>query len=121
MARIAVKNHRNALLNPLAHMRKEIDLDFCLTASDRNPVIAPPLKVTDCSLISDGAAAVIISHPDVARDIAREIGFRAAEQGNDFLPLSRQDLARFECPPLEFKRAYHTAGLSETALAFPEG
>src|SRR3546814_6225295 len=31
MARIAVKNHRNALLNPLAHMRKEIDLDFCLT------------------------------------------------------------------------------------------
>src|SRR3546814_19596728 len=73
MARIAVKNHRNALLNPLAHMRKEIDLDFCLTASDRNPVIAPPLKVTDCSLISDGPAAGIIANPDVARDRKRGV------------------------------------------------
>src|SRR3546814_8660955 len=87
-------------------MRKEIDLDFFLTASDRNPVIAPPLKVTDCSLISDGAAAVIIAHPDVARGLERAIGFRAAEQVNDFLPLSRKDLASFEGHHLAFKRAY---------------
>lgn len=120
MARIAVKNHRNALLNPLAHMRKEIDLDFCLTASDRNPVIAPPLKVTDCSLISDGAAAVIIAHPDVARGLERAIGFRAAEQVNDFLPLSRKDLASFEGPHLAFKRAYDAAGISVNDLDFAE-
>src|SRR3546814_11433758 len=112
MARIAVKNHRNALLNPLAHMRKEIDLDFCLTASDRNPVIAPPLKVTDCSLISDGAAAVIIAHPDVARGIARAIGFCSAEQVTDFLPLSRNALARLECPHLAFKLSFTPAGIS---------
>src|SRR3546814_21025628 len=101
-------------------MRKEIDLDFFLTASDRNPVIAPPLKVTDCSLISDGAAAVIIAHPDVARGLERAIGFRAAEQVNDFLPLSRKDLASFEGPHLAFKRAYDAAGISVNALEFAE-
>jgi acetyl-CoA C-acetyltransferase len=112
MARIAVKNHRNALSNPLAHMRKEIDLDFCLTVSDRNPVIAPPLKVTDCSLISDGAAAVIIAHPDVARGLERAIGFRAAAHVSDFLPMSRKDLASFEGPRLAFERAYRAAGIT---------
>lgn len=120
MARIAVKNHRNALSNPLAHLRKELDLDFCLTASDRNPVIAAPLKVTDCSLISDGAAAVIIAHPDVARSLDRAIGFRAAEQVNDFLPLSRKDLACFEGPRLAFERAYRSAGITVNDLHFAE-
>lgn len=120
MARIAVKNHRNALSNPLAHLRKELDLDFCLTASDRNPVIAAPLKVTDCSLISDGAAAVIIAHPDVARSLDRAIGFRAAEQVNDFLPLSRKDLACFEGPRLAFERAYRSAGITVNDLDFAE-
>src|SRR3546814_11358082 len=99
MARIAVKNHRNALLNPLAHMRTEIDLDFCLTASDRNPVIAPPLKVTDCSLISDGAAAVIIAHPDVALGLDTALDFRAAEQAHDSLPLSPKNPDSFQRPP----------------------
>src|SRR3546814_13023370 len=100
-------------------MRKEIDLDFCLTASDRNPVIAPPLKATDCSLISDGADAVIIAHPDVARGLERAIGFRAAEQVNDFLPLSRNDLASFEAPHLAFKLAYAPAGISVTDMDIP--
>lgn len=120
MARIAVKNHRNALANPLAHLRKELDLDFCLTVSDRNPMIAPPLKVTDCSLISDGAAAVIIAHPDVARGLQRAIGFRAAEQVNDFLPASRKDLASFEGPRLAFERAYRSAGITVNDLDFAE-
>src|SRR5690606_36350891 len=44
MARIAVKNHGNALRNPLAHMQKAVDLEFCSTISDRNPMIAAPLK-----------------------------------------------------------------------------
>jgi acetyl-CoA C-acetyltransferase len=120
MARIAVKNHRNALTNPLAHLRKELDLDFCLTVSDRNPMIAPPLKVTDCSLISDGAAAVVIAHADVARSLARAIGFRAAEQVNDLLPASQKDLASFEGPRLAFERAYRSAGVSVNDLDFAE-
>ena len=57
LAQIAAKNHRNALANPLAHLQKEVGFEFCNTVSERNPIIAPPLRMTDCSLISDGAAA----------------------------------------------------------------
>src|SRR5699024_3656593 len=52
MAQIAVKNHANAMFNPLAHMRRETDFAFCNTVSQKNPAIAPPLRLTDCSLIT---------------------------------------------------------------------
>jgi len=120
MARIAVKNHRNALANPLAHLRKEVDLDFCLTPSDRNPMIAPPLKVTDCSLISDGAAALVIAHPEVLGGLDRAVGFRAAEQVNDLLPMSAKDLAAFEGPRRAFEKAYASAGITVGDLDFAE-
>ena len=42
-----------------AHMRKDLGFDFCNTVSDENPLIAPPLRKTDCSLVSDGAAALV--------------------------------------------------------------
>lgn len=120
MARIAVKNHANAMANPLAQLRKPLDLEFCLTASERNPMIAPPLKVTDCSLISDGAAAVIIARRDMIGDFTRAVGFRAAEQVSDFLPLSRKDLAAFEGPRRAFAQAYAAAGIVVDDLDFAE-
>lgn len=120
MAHIAVKNHRNALSNPLAHLHKEIDLAFCLTPSERNPVVAPPLKVTDCSLISDGAAAVVIAHADVLSGLDRAIGFRAAVQVNDLLPLSAKDLPAFEGPRRAFERAYAAGGITVHDLDFAE-
>lgn len=70
MARIAVKNHRNAMSNPLAHLHKPLELSFCLTPSERNPEVARPLKVTDCSLISDGAAALVIARADMIGEFA---------------------------------------------------
>ena len=109
MARIAVKNHANALRNPLAHMRKAVDLDFCLTASDRNPVIAPPLKLSDCSLISDGAAAVVVAHRDVLHLFKKAVGFRAAELVSDYLPLSAKRPELFEGPTIAVRRAYDKA------------
>ena len=112
MARIAVKNHRNALSNPLAQMHKPLELDYCLAPSEKNPFVAPPLKVTDCSLISDGAAALVIARRDMVGDFARAVGFRAAEQVNDLLPLSRKDLVAFEGPRRAFERAYSVAGAS---------
>lgn len=120
MAHIAVKNHANALLNPLAHMRKAVDLDFCRAVSDRNPMIAAPLKLSDCSLISDGAAAVVIAHRSVLGDFKRAVGFRAAELVSDYLPLSAKRLEHFEGPTIAIQRAYQKAGISVDDLGVAE-
>lgn len=120
LARIAAKNHHNALANPLAQMRKDVGFEFCNTVSDKNPMIAPPLRMTDCSLISDGAAALVMVADDRAGDFANSIGFRAAEQVNDYLPMSRRDLLAFEGPSEAFRRAYAAAGVSVDDLSFAE-
>ena len=112
MARIAVKNHANALRNPLAHMRKAMDLDHCMVESDRNPIIAPPLKLSDCSLISDGAAALVIVHRSLLGDFRRAVGFRAAEMVSDYLPLSAKRPELFEGPTRATRQAYERAGVT---------
>ncbi|RLE32088.1 thiolase domain-containing protein, partial [Candidatus Acetothermia bacterium] len=70
LALVAVKNHRYANLNPYAHMHKEITVEDVL----RSRPIAEPLKLYDCSLISDGAAAVLLASEDVAREISKGSG-----------------------------------------------
>lgn len=120
LARIAVKNHANALRNPLAQMRRPLDLDFCRTVSDRNPMIADPLKLSDCSLISDGAAAVVVVHRDLVPRFRRAVGFRAARQVNDLLPMSRKDLTTLEGPAEAFRQAYADAGVTVDDIAFAE-
>ena len=57
LARIAAKNHKNGVGNPYAQIRKDLGYDFCRAESEKNPLVAGPLKRTDCSLVSDGAAA----------------------------------------------------------------
>ena len=85
LARISVKNHANAMRNPLAQMHRPYELDFCLQVSERNPMIADPLKLSDCSLITDGAAAIVVVRQDMAHLFRRGVGFRATEQVNDVL------------------------------------
>src|SRR5512145_1413192 len=67
LARIAAKNHRNGVDNPYAQMRKDLGYDFCRNVSDKNPLVAGPLKRTDCSLVSDGAAALVLAALDTAQ------------------------------------------------------
>jgi acetyl-CoA C-acetyltransferase len=120
LAKIAAKNHKNALANPLAQLRKDLGFAFCNTVSEKNPMIAPPLRMTYCSLISDGAAALVMAADDAAGDMPHNIGFRAAVQVNDFLPMSRRDLLAFEGPAEAFRRAYDTAGIEVSNLDFAE-
>jgi acetyl-CoA C-acetyltransferase len=94
LARIAEKNHANGVHNPYAHMRRALTFEQCAVVSDRNPYVAPPLRRTDCSLISDGAAALVLASDRVAGDLKRAIGFRARAQANDVLALSRRDPLR---------------------------
>ncbi|RME13890.1 MAG: thiolase domain-containing protein [Alphaproteobacteria bacterium] len=112
LARIAVKNHRNALANPLAQMRREVTFDFCNTVSEKNPMIAPPLRLTDCSLITDGAAALVMVAEDMAGDFAHAVGFRGAAQANDFLPMSRRDMTELTGARVAIGRAYDEAGVT---------
>jgi acetyl-CoA C-acetyltransferase len=120
MAHIAVKNHLNALRNPLAHLRRPLDIQYCLVPSTKNPMIAAPLKLTDCSLISDGAAALVLVAEDMLSDFPRASGFRAYQQVNDFLPMSAKDPAVFEGPRRAIERAYHQAGITVDDLSLAE-
>ncbi len=121
LARIAAKNHANGLLNPYAHMQKDFGFDFCNTVSEKNPIVAGPLRRTDCSLISDGAAAVVLSDLDVAiRNDPRAVFFRAAVQVNDFLPLSKRSRTSFEGARMAWAKAYAQAGMAVDDLSFVE-
>lgn len=111
LAMIAAKNHANAMLNPFAHLRKDLGFDFCNTVSDRNPRVAGPLRRTDCSLISDGAAAVVIAAPEVAVSARRAIGFRARGQVNDAMALSRRDPTEFAGARAVWQRVLTEAGM----------
>ncbi|MDX9681212.1 acetyl-CoA acetyltransferase [Pseudomonas protegens] len=120
MAAIAVKNHANAMANPLAQMHRAMDFAHCNSVSPGNPLIAEPLRLTDCSLISDGAAAILLASPRRAREFRREVAIRALSQVNDFLPMARRDVLAFEGPQLAFQGALHEAGLGLDDLAFAE-
>lgn len=96
LARIAAKNHANGMHNPYAHMRKDLGFEFCNTVSDQNPLVAGVLRRTDCSLVSDGAAAIVLASDDLAQDMPRSIGFVARAQANDIFPLSRRDMTAFD-------------------------
>ncbi|WP_370320336.1 thiolase domain-containing protein [Oricola sp.] len=120
LARIAAKNHANALNNPLAHLRKPLDIDALLGDEPRNPVIAAPLRLSDCSPISDGAAALILVRDDAGGDFPQAVGLRAAVQVNDVMPMSRRDLLAFDGPTEAFRRAFESAGISIRDLDFAE-
>ena len=66
LARIAAKNHKNGVGNPYAQIRKDLGYEFCRSESDKNPRVAGPLKRTDCSLVSDGAAALVLADVETA-------------------------------------------------------
>src|SRR5919206_2082309 len=112
LARIAAKNHRNGAGNPLAQMQKDLGYEFCRHPSDKNPFVAGPLKRTDCSLVSDGAAALALADVETSLALPKAVVFRAAEQVNDFLPMSKRDILAFEGPELAWKRALANARLS---------
>lgn len=110
LARIAVKNHANAVHNPYAQFQRELDFEFCMRESPGNPLIASPLKRTDCSPITDGAAALVIAHPDVARSVPKAVEFRSVAHVNDFLPASRRDRTRLEGAAIAWHRAFEISG-----------
>ena len=120
LAMISAKNHFNGVSNPYAQIRKDFGFDFCRNESEKNPFVAGPLKRTDCSLVSDGAAALVIVDQEIVGQFPRAIGFRATAHVNDFLPLSKRDILRFEGCATAWRQALDKGGVTLDDLSFVE-
>ncbi len=120
LARIAAKNHKNGVANPYAQLRKDLGYEFCREVSDKNPLVAGPLKRTDCSLVSDGAAACVLADVETALTLSKAVIFRSAQQVNDYLPMSKRDITLFEGCEVAWKRALADARLGLEDLSLVE-
>jgi acetyl-CoA C-acetyltransferase len=120
LAMIAAKNHKNGVANPYAQMRKDVGFEFCRTESEKNPYVAGPLKRTDCSLVSDGAAAIVLADVETALRLKKAIAFRSTAHVQDFLPMSKRDILKFEGCSHAWQRALQSAGIKLDDLSFIE-
>lgn len=120
LAMIAAKNHRNGVGNPYAQIRKDLGFAFCRQESEKNPFVAGPLKRTDCSLVSDGAAALVIADAETAATMPRAVAFRAVAHAQDFLPMSKRDILKFEGCAQAWRRALDEGGVTLDDLSFVE-
>lgn len=109
LAAVAVKNHRHGALNPKAHLRKEITIEQALQGRP----VAEPLGLFDCSLVSDGAAALLLC----ARERARErhekpIDILGFGQASDWFAMDeKEDITRLDSTVSAAELAYSMAGL----------
>jgi acetyl-CoA C-acetyltransferase len=118
LASVAVKNHANGALNPDAHMRKNITLEQAMNGKP----IADPLNIYDCSLISDGAAAVILAPLERAAEFTdKPVRVLGIAQASDFVALDRkQDITTFPAVRRAGERAYQMAGIGPREVQFAE-
>jgi acetyl-CoA C-acetyltransferase len=118
LSSVAVKNHENGALNPDAQMRKVITLEQAMNARP----IAEPLNLYDCSLISDGAAAVVLCAADRAREFSeRPVHVLGVAQASDWVALDRKpDITTFAAVRGAAKKAYEMAGLGPKDIQFAE-
>ena len=110
LAAVAVKNHKNGLNNPTAHMHKSITIDQVLE-DDR--IVADPLRLYDCSLITDGASAVVLSEGGMARSLSdKPVDIIGCGQAMDHFALyQKDDLTKFNATVVAAEMAYAMAGL----------
>lgn len=120
LARIAAKNHRNGSVNPYAHVQRDLGYDFCRQSGDKNPLVAGPLKRTDCSMISDGAAAVVLTDVQTALTMDKAVAFRGMAHVNDLLPMSKRDIVAFEGPAKAWSQALSDARIALDDLSLVE-
>ncbi|MFM9915816.1 MAG: acetyl-CoA acetyltransferase [Rhizobacter sp.] len=120
LAMIAAKSHRNGSFNPYAHFRKDLGFDFCRQVSEKNPFVAGPLKRTDCSPVSDGAAAVVLADADTASTMGRAVSLRGLAHVQDYLPMSRRDILKLEGCGLAWRKALESARVQLSDLSFVE-
>src|SRR5216117_1387956 len=115
LALIAVKNRAQARLNPLAQMRDcALSIKEACTESEANPRFAPPLKVTDCSQITDGGAGLVLCSARFLKRLSRPRAVRLLGFGHttDCLPLERKDAPDFSIARKAAEQAYLMAAVN---------
>ncbi|MFB6468750.1 thiolase domain-containing protein [Cytobacillus sp. Hz8] len=119
LAAVAVKNHEHGLLNPLAHMRKKITIEDVCSSTN---MVAEPLNRYDCSLISDGASAMVICAPEIASDYRNEVVdiIGSGQASGPFEIFLNEDLTSLSSAKLAASRAYETAGVGPEEIDFAE-
>jgi acetyl-CoA C-acetyltransferase len=118
LAAVAVKNHANGAKNPYAHMRKVITLEQAMGGKP----VADPLTVYDCSLVSDGAAAVVIAPLERAGEFTdKPVRILGIAQTSDYVALDEKpDITTLAAVRLAGEKAYKLAGVSPQDIQFAE-
>jgi acetyl-CoA C-acetyltransferase len=118
LAAVAVKNHSNGAKNPLAHMRKVVTMEQVLAGKP----VADPLTVYDCSLVSDGAAAVVIVPLELAAEFtSKPVRVMGVSQTSDRLALeNKDDITTFQALRRAASKAYSMAGVMAQDIQFAE-
>ncbi len=115
LAQVAIKNHDNGLLNPYAHLHMRITMEGILThpqAHINSPVIADPLHLYDCCPVSDGAAAVLLTTPEIAKKLGKPaVTIAGVGQATDTHALhERQDPTDLKAVTIASQKAFEMAG-----------
>jgi acetyl-CoA C-acetyltransferase len=141
--RVGIKNHENGKQNPFAQMQMSIrDLmdskiakakkdgkdvpdwkdEFDFMKSSANPMIAHPLRLFDCSLVTDGGACVFLASEDVAKKYTdTPIWVSGTGQGSASLSLhDREDMTGFLCTQTAAKQAFNMAGITPKQVQIAE-
>jgi acetyl-CoA C-acetyltransferase len=118
LAAVSVKNHANGAKNPLAHMRKVVTLEQVLAGKP----VAEPLTVYDCSLVSDGAAAVVICAEERAAEFtSKPVMVLGISQTSDRVALDeKDDITTLQAVRTSAEKAYRMAGVSAADIQFAE-
>ena len=118
IAKIAVKNHHHGSLNPKAHMQKEVPLETVMGSK----YVAWPLKLYDCSLISDGASCIILTKPELASKYTDQpVHIIGSGQATDAIGLyERESLTSLKSTKLASKAAYEMANLKPDQINLAE-
>ncbi|NLL43929.1 MAG: thiolase domain-containing protein [Firmicutes bacterium] len=122
LAKVAAKNHRNAVANPLAQMPWECTFQDILDRPDqKNPMVAEPLRLFDCSLVSDGAAALVLASEKKAKELGlAQVELSALVHTTDYLALSKRSNSEFTAGKRAIQKAYELADITVDDLDFAE-
>jgi acetyl-CoA C-acetyltransferase len=118
MAKVAVKNHHNATMNPIAQFKKEITVEDVINA----PMVSDPLTLFDCSPITDGAATMILCREDLAKNYTdHPIYIIGTGQASDTLALhDRRSLTTLDATVKASQIAYKQAGVTQKDIDLAE-